>query len=129
MKRLLLSISLLVALFAPSLVLAPAYAVDIVPGCTDPALQQTDVCREAQKSGKTTQSPIVHFIDVVISIVSYVIGTAAIIGIIVSGLRMIMANGDPGAIKTAREGLIYSIVGIVIAVTAQSIVIFVLSKL
>jgi hypothetical protein len=129
MKRLMLSLSLLFALFTPMLVAAPAFAADAVPGCTDPALQQTDVCREAQRGQNAPKSPIVGFIDTIIKIVSYVIGVAAIFGIIVSGLRMIIANGDPGAIKKAREGLIYSLVGVGIAVAAQSIVIFVLSKL
>ena len=45
-------------------------------------------------------------------------GAAAVIGIVVSGLRFILANGDSGSIATARSGLIFSLVGVVVVILA-----------
>jgi len=63
------------------------------------------------------------------NIVTLIVGIAAFIVIIVSGLQFILGVGDPAKIANARNALIYALVGIVIAVMAQVIVKFVVNKL
>lgn len=60
---------------------------------------------------------------------SLVIGVIAVIIIIISGIRMTLSSGDAGKVNQARDGIIYSAVGLIIAVLAQAIVRFVLSKI
>jgi hypothetical protein len=49
--------------------------------------------------------------------------------IVVSGLRYILAGGDPQRIAQAKSGVVYALVGLAIAVSAQGIVFFVVNKL
>jgi len=64
-----------------------------------------------------------------INILSIIVGIAAVIVIIISGLRFITASGDAASVATARNGIIYAVVGLVIVALAQAIVHFVLGKL
>lgn len=63
-----------------------------------------------------------------INIFSIVVGFAAVIVVIISGLRFITSGGDAANVAKARSGLIYAIVGLVLVVMAQTIVHFVLGK-
>jgi len=58
-----------------------------------------------------------------------VIGGLALIFIIVGGLRYIYSNGNPQNAATARGTIIYALVGLVVAIVAESIVALVLGKL
>ncbi len=63
----------------------------------------------------------------VVSILGWVAGLAAIIVVLVQGLRMILSGGDSNAIASARNGIIYAIVGLAIAVAAPHLVGYILS--
>ena len=63
-----------------------------------------------------------------IDVISYIIGVAAVIVLIIASIEMIIGGGDAQAIATARNSIIYALVGIVVAVLAQSIVVFVLKN-
>ncbi len=80
------------------------------------------VCTDAQKGQNTKTNPILGAIRSVIQILSIIIGIASVIMIIISGLRMTLANGDSNAIASARSSLVYSLVGLAIAALAQVIV-------
>lgn len=69
------------------------------------------------------------FRDSVINTLLFVVGVAAMVMGIVSGVRFTTSAGDPAKAKSAREGLLYSIVGLVIAITAYAIVNFVIGNL
>ena len=68
-------------------------------------------------------------VGAVVNILSLIVGIAAVITIIIAGLRMITANGDSSNIATARTAIIYAIIGLVVAAMAQFIVQFVLHKI
>lgn len=64
----------------------------------------------------------------VINIFSLIVGVAAVIMIIVGGLRYITSGGDATSTKGAKDTIIYAIIGLVIVALAQVIVRFVLTK-
>lgn len=68
-------------------------------------------------------------IRAILSIAFAVIGALALLMITVSGLRYIVSGGDSQKIAKAKNALIYSLVGLVIAVFAEAIVSFVVKKL
>ena len=130
MKRLTLTILTLIAFSFPALALSgTAAAVDVFQPCSGSAAN-TAACKDAANQGGNNGSnnPIVNIIKGAISILSYIIGAAAVIGIVVSGIRMMTANGDSQAVASARSGLIYSLIGVAIAVLAQALVAYVLDK-
>lgn len=63
----------------------------------------------------------------VVNVLSIIVGIAAVFVLIFAGFRFITGGSDPNTVKSAREMIIYAIVGIFIAAIAQLIVHFVLN--
>lgn len=68
-------------------------------------------------------------VTVVVEWLSFVVGVASVIGIIYGAMRYITSAGQPQSAEAGRNAIVYSIIGIVVAVSAQFIVTFVLEKL
>jgi hypothetical protein len=62
-----------------------------------------------------------------VNILSVAIGITAVVMIMVAGFKYITAGGDAGSIGSAKNTIIYAIVGLVIVALAQAIVRFVLN--
>jgi hypothetical protein len=65
----------------------------------------------------------------ILGIVFGIAGALALLIITVSGLRYILSAGNPEKTAKAKDGIIYALVGLVIAVTAEAIVAFVINRL
>lgn len=65
----------------------------------------------------------------VLAVVFGVIAMVAVIYIVVAGLQFIISQGDPQKIAKARQTILFAIIGLVIAVSAEAIVIFVLGRI
>lgn len=65
----------------------------------------------------------------VINIISVIVGIAAVIMIIVGGLRYITSGGDSSSVTSAKNTILYAIVGLVVVALAQIIVKFVVDRL
>lgn len=68
-------------------------------------------------------------LSTVLNIISLIAGVIAVIMIIISGVRFMTSGGDPQQAGSARQALIYAVVGIVIVALSQVIVRFVISKI
>jgi hypothetical protein len=77
-------------------------------------------------SGSTT---INTTLAAVLNILSIAAGIAAVIMIIIAGIRYITSNGEANNVAGAKNALIYAIVGIVIVALAQVIVRFAVNRL
>lgn len=80
-------------------------------GCADPA-------------GPTVQTSVAA----VVNILSLVVGIAAVIMVIVGGFKYIISSGDSSNIKSAKDTVLFAIIGLIIVALAQVIVRFVLRK-
>lgn len=67
-------------------------------------------------------------IKTIINIFSLVVGVIAVIMIIAGGFRYITSGGDSNKITSAKNTIIYAIIGLVVVALAQIIVQFVLNK-
>lgn len=56
-------------------------------------------------------------------------GAISVIMIIVGGLKYTFSSGDPNNTKSAKSTVLYALVGLIVALMAQAIVIFVLKEL
>ncbi len=99
------------------------------------AQTKTDICKGVGLAGGTsdcaepTSGPTVDStVKLVVSILSFIVGLAAVIMIIVGGFKYITSSGDSSNISSAKSTILYAIVGLVIAVLAQVIVRFVLNQ-
>jgi hypothetical protein len=63
----------------------------------------------------------------VITALNVLVGIAAVIMIIVGGLRYITSSGDPAKLNSAKNTIIYACIGVAIAAMSQVIVAFVVN--
>lgn len=119
-QRLLLSLGFMAFMTVPAMAAAPSFCDTVSP-------PKPDVCN--QISGPVTSNPVIKTISAAIQILSLVIGFASVIMIMVGGIRYVISNGDPQRVKAAKDTVMYSLVGIVIALSAQLIILFILNKL
>jgi hypothetical protein len=68
-------------------------------------------------------------ITTILSIVLGIIGAFALLIITVSGMRYITSGGNPEKTAKAKNGIVYSLVGLVVAISAEAIVTFVVKRL
>lgn len=68
-------------------------------------------------------------ITTLVGILFGIIGALALAMIVVSGVRYIVSVGDPGRAAKARNGILYAVVGLVVSISAEVIVQFVVGKL
>jgi len=77
-----------------------------------------------------TPSPSIdHVVTTVIDILSIAVGIIAVIMIMIGGIKYITSSGDSNNVASAKNTIIYAIVGLVVVALAQIIVKFVLGKL
>lgn len=65
----------------------------------------------------------------ILAITFGIIGALALLVLVISGLRYVISSGDPARISKAKDGIIYSLIGLMIALTAEAIVAFVVKRL
>ncbi len=68
-------------------------------------------------------------IQVILGIVFGIIGAIALVIIVKSGFEYITSSGDPQKASTARSAIIYALIGLVVAVSAQALVSFVVNRI
>lgn len=139
MKKKLLILITLVALSVPLLGVVQVGAIDVIdPICLDANGDELQgdrrpaICDDNKAIGTQTENPLFGdngILTTVANILSLVVGIAAVLSIIISAVRLIMSGGEPNAISGARRGILFAVIGLVIAATAQLLVRFVLSKL
>lgn len=108
--------------------LAPAVVVsaDSPTSTVCDSLTNSPDCSKAPPGGGLSLNNI---LGAVIRILSILIGIAAVIMIMVSGFKYITAGGDSSKVTSAKNTLVYALIGLVIAALAQGLVQFVLVKL
>ena len=76
----------------------------------------------------TGTEKIQTIVTTVVNIFSIVVGIVAVIMIVVGGFKYITSGGDSGNITSAKNTIVYAVIGLVIVALAQFIVQFVLNK-
>jgi hypothetical protein len=65
----------------------------------------------------------------VVNILSYMVGVASVVMVMIGGLKYISANGDSNSIATAKNTILYALIGVAVFAVSQAIVLFVLRRL
>ena len=116
---LLLPVLAFVALAAPA-----TLAFDPIGQVCSGAGSKNAICQQ-----KPTEDPVVRIIRVAILIMSILVGIFAVIMIIIGGLTMVTSAGNSEKVSKARARVIYSLVALVIAALAWTIVTFVINRI
>ena len=126
---------------ALSLAIAPAAFVPAVASAQDNPNANIGNCL-SQGSGLTTGNgttctagdtasgaqKIQDIVTLIINIFSVIVGIVAVIMILVGGFKYITSGGDSGNISSAKNTIVYAVIGLIIVALSQFIVKFVLNK-
>lgn len=95
-------------------------------------------CLEHETADKTSpctkfettaaESSINRIVKLVVNILTTIIGLLAVIFIIIGGFKFVTSGGDSGKVSSAKNTIIYALIGLIIVAFAQILVRFVLSK-
>ena len=97
------------------------------------AVGSADVCAGLEATGGScTAGPddptVESTVQQVIRILSYIVGVISVIMIIVGGFQYVTSGGDSGKVTSAKNTIMYALIGIVIVALAQIIVRFTINK-
>jgi len=106
--------------------LSPALAASASKAGACDALSELDSSQACDSAA--SKSVVSDLVSTVVNVLSLIIGAVAVIMIIVAGFRYVTSAGESSKVASAKSGLIYAIVGLVVAALAQFIVHFVLNK-
>jgi hypothetical protein len=70
----------------------------------------------------TGQASVNNIVASVTKLISYIVGAVAVLVIIFAGFKYITSGGNNEAINSARNMILYAIIGLAVAVLAQLIV-------
>lgn len=120
-----------------SLALLAALLLPAVPA-TVAAQTKADICRGVGLTAGSSNDPtcdpagsttsVEGIIQTVINVLSLIVGVIAVIMVIIGGLKYITSSGDSSNVQSAKNTILYAIIGLVIVALAQVIVRFVLTK-
>ena len=122
-------------LFSGAMVLSvqPVFAQDAFQqgACQGANLDFSGQACDPKTNAGTTQaaSKVDTIIKTVLNVLTFVVGLAAVIMIIIGGFKYITSNGDSGNVTGAKNTIMYALIGLVIVALAQVIVYFVLGKI
>lgn len=131
-----LKLTLLGLLTASVFLLVPAgvSAEEVLSGpCSDPQIAaQSTLCKENANNQDADCNSVFGRCGIVTKaarLVLIVVGVASVIMIIIGSIQYVISSGDPTNINNAKNTILYAIIGLVIALTAQGIILFVLNRL
>ena len=136
MKKVVLALAAtIIAPLAAQAAAVSAAPVDVFPNricnkAEEASGSQAAACKDS-KAGKTG-SPLYGpngVITILINILSILVGIAAVIGIILGGMKLITSGSNPQEVTKGREYILYALIGLIVAAIAQVLVRFFLSKI
>ena len=127
--RLLISAMAIFAFMLTAVIGQRAVAVDVLQGGCDGGAN-TKFCQDVNASKSTDKIMGPNGILTKIGqIIVYFTGAISVIMVIIGGFRYVISGGDSSGVQSAKNTILYALVGLVVALSAQVIVSFVLSRL
>lgn len=120
-KKIQTTLLAMMAVFTLSVgVLTPAsvYAVD--PG--------SEIQKGVNGAGGGGAVPLRDRLKDIVNVLLFILGAIAVIMIVVGGIRYTLSGGDSSQTKAAKDTVLYSVVGLIVAILAYAIVNFVLNS-
>ena len=123
MKKVFQTISIIALVVGIGLVVSSTtFAAD----CTSAA---TCIGTGANTAGGSGQNgDLGGLIKTVVNTLLYVLGAAAVLMIVIGGVRYVTSQGDAAHIKSAKDTILYSVIGLIVAILAYALVNFVVTN-
>lgn len=125
MKRTILQLSI------PAFIAAFAFGAVVVTGVDVAALDPANGVNSginAAGGGAGSGGNLSGGIKTVINTLLFILGAIAVIMIVIGGIKYTLSNGDASSIKSAKDTILYSVIGLIVALLAYAIVNFVVDQ-
>lgn len=96
---------------------------NLAASCSSVQVNNTTYCTNLPQAGASSAN-LQHLLQIVIGTLAAI----AVLIIVIAGLNFVMAGGDPQKVAKARGTIIYALIGLVVAISAEAIVTFVLGN-
>jgi hypothetical protein len=129
MKKLFITLCILLTGAFSVVVVAPAYAAPFIPNTAADSIK--DACAGVSTSGgdcADNGTQLNNAIKVAINIFAVIVGVIAVIMVIIAGATFITSNGESGKLAKAKTSVIYAIVGMILVAAAETVVHFVIGS-
>jgi len=122
-KYLILSLGMV---FGLSLTVLPATAgaIDLLnPVCSGGA-GQTVLCKDRNEK----KNSFSNIVGIIVNSLLFIVAAVSVVMIIIAGIYYTTSNGDAALVKKAKDTLLYSVVGLIVAIMAYAIVNYVIGQ-
>lgn len=121
-----------------SMLLVPVIALGV--SAVVPALQPTEVFAQvsggvggganaAQGEGQPTDIFGTDSVfQTIVNVLLFIIGAVAVIMLVYGGFRYVTSAGDSSAVTSAKNTILYAVIGIIVAILAYAVVNFVITN-
>lgn len=95
------------------------------------AQTKADVCQGVSAAGAScteTGTTVNKVVELAINTFNVIVGIVAVVMIIIGGFKYITSSGDSSNIQSAKNTILFAIVGLIIVAMAKTITGFVLSR-
>lgn len=99
----------------------PVGAIDLFDNCTG-TNKDTAVCKSAGTDDATNTA------QDIVNVLLLLIGAVSVIMIVIGGFKYVTSNGDQNQLTSAKNTVLYAVVGLVVAIMASAIVNFVVTQ-
>lgn len=79
--------------------------------------------------GTATKDDLPKLIQTIVNVLLFIAGAIAVVMIILGGIRYVTSNGAQDQVKAAKDTILYSVVGLIVALLAFAIVQFVVANI
>jgi hypothetical protein len=83
----------------------------------------------AKSASSDTSTKLEDYIKSIVNILSFVIGSVAVLMIAIGAFRYAVSGGDQAAITAAKNTILYAVIGLIVAVIAYAVPAFVIDGL
>ena len=86
----------------------------------------TPVCADRTGDNPITGSGGIIF--KAINLIAFLTGAASIIIIVIGGIKYVLSAGDPGKVSSAKDTILYAVIGLVVSISARGIILFIVNR-
>lgn len=137
MKKFFVSLAIIAAVFVPA---TSALAVSVNSSVLATVTPQEQACtgaggtwnagtKECDAPGNVKLIGKGSLVTAVTNTLLVVIGAASVIMMIIGGLRYVLSNGDQNAVTAAKNTILYSAIGLIVAMLAYAITSFIVTAI
>lgn len=79
-------------------------------------------------TGGANTSDIGTAIKTVVNILLFIVGAVAVVMVVIGGIKYTTSSGDSNSITSAKNTILYAVIGVIVAVSAYAVVNFVIDR-